>query len=232
MSARRAIVVCLMLGVLVFGWLWWRDRSSRRPQSQPSGVTITKQPVVFAMRSFDPASPPPEMPRLAEGEEAECDSNFLSNASVGGQVQQTDATHALVTILQIEVTLQLNVDIWTPANATPHVIEHEGGHRQISEHYYETAGELAQRIAGKYMGQKMEVSGTDLAGESNKLFQEVATEITDEYNKQLSPEPAQLLYDNITDHGRNEVVAQDAVASTLKNAASESSSRPASLPGN
>jgi hypothetical protein len=221
-----------MLGVVVPGWLWWCDRSSSGRPSQISGVTITKQPVVFANRTFDPANPPPEMPPLAEGEEAECDSNFLSNASVGGQVQQTDATHALVTISQINVTLQLNVSIWAPAYATPHVIEHEAGHRQISEHYYETAGELAQRIAGNYMGEKLEVSGTDLAGESNKLFQQVADEITDEYNKELNPEPAQLLYDNITDHGRSEVAVQDAIASAIKNVATQPFPRTATVPGN
>jgi hypothetical protein len=50
----------------------------------------------------------------------------------------------------------------------------------------------------------------------------MATEITEEYNKQLNPEPAQLLYDTITDHSRNEVVVKDAVAHALKNVSVES----------
>lgn len=228
---RRSIVLCVLLAGLIFGWLWWRDRTSLRKSKGTPGATIDKQPIAFANRTFDPASPPADMPPLAEGEEAECDSNFLSSASVGGQAQQTDATHALVTITQIQVTLQLNVTIWVPANVTQHVIEHEEGHRQISEYYYRTAGELAERIAAAYMGEKVEVTGADLGAESSKLFQQVATEITDEYNRELNPEPAQLRYDSITDHGRNEAVVKDAIATAVQNRAIESP-QPATNPGN
>jgi hypothetical protein len=199
--------------------------------AQGAGVTVTTQPVAFVTRTFDPANPPADMPPLSQGEQAECDSNFLSSATVGGDVRQTDEGHAWVTIAQINLQLQLNVTIWAPANASPHVIEHEQGHRRISEHYYQTAGDLAHTIAGNYIGQKVEISGTDFAGESKELFQRTANEITAEYNKQLNPEAAQLLYDRITDHGRNEVVVQDAVASAIKNAGMQPD-RAAAAPGN
>ena len=39
--------------------------------------------------------------------------------------------------------------------------------------------------------------------------------------KELDPNPAQLLYDSITDHARNEVAVQDAVAHALKNVSIE-----------
>lgn len=142
-----------------------------------------------------------------------------------------DATHAVVTINQIHVDLQLKITIWAPANASAHVLEHEQGHRQVSEHYYQGAGELAQRIAAKYMGESVEVTGADLADATDKLFLQIATNITDEYGKDLNPEPAQLLYDRITDHGRNEVVVKDAVASALQNSAI-GSPQPAGVPGN
>jgi hypothetical protein len=50
----------------------------------------------------------------------------------------------------------------------------------------------------------------------------MASEITEEYGKQLNPNPTQLLYDSITDHSRNEVVVQDAVDHALKNVSVES----------
>ena len=162
------------------------------------------------------------MPPLASGENAECDSDFLSNASVRGESRQTDATHATVTITQIKVTLQLNINIWVPTGVTQHVIEHEEGHRQISEYYYQTADKLAERIAATYMGKQVEITGTDLGAESSKMLQQMATDITDEYNKELNSGPTQLLYDAITDHGRNEVAVQDAVAHALKNVTIES----------
>jgi len=228
---RRSIVLCVLLGVLIFGWLRWRDLSSRRKLRETPGPTINKQPVTFLNRTFDPARPPSDMPPLASGEDAECDSDFLSNASVGGQTRQTDATHATVTITQIKVTLQLNITIWVPTGVTQHVIEHEEGHRQVSEYYYQAADKLAERIAATYMGKQVEITGTDLDAESSKMLQQMATDITDEYNKELNPGPTQLLYDAITDHGRNEVVVKDAVAAALKNI-TMASIQPTANPGN
>jgi hypothetical protein len=235
LPSRSLIAFCVLLGVLLFGWLAWRGFSSRRPLGQapvPAPVPIIeKQPVAFASRTFDPAAPPADMPPLASGESAECDSQFLSSASVRGESRPTDATHAIVTITQITVTLQLNINIWVPAGVTQHVIEHEDGHRQVSEFYYQTADKLAEQIAAPYMGKQVEITGTDLGAESSKMLQQMAAAITDEYNKELNPEPAQLLYDSITDHGRNEVVVKDAVAHVLKNATIEST-QPAANPGN
>jgi len=231
LPSRSLILLCVLLGVLIFGWLGWRDVPPRRQASDAPVPTINKQPVTFASRMFDPAAPPAEMPPLHSGESAQCDSDFLSNASVGGKSRRTDPTHATLTVTQITVTLQLFVTIWVPSGVTQHVIEHEEGHRQISENYYETADKLAERIAATYMGKQIEITGADLTVESNKVLQQMAADITDEYNKELDPGPTQLLYDAITDHGRNEVVVRDAVAHALKNATIEST-QPATNPGN
>jgi hypothetical protein len=221
---RGLIVLCVLLGVLIFGWITWRDLSSRRQLREPpvSVPTINKQPVAFTNRTFDPTTPASDMPPLAPGENAECDSDFLFNASVRGESRQTDATHATVTITQIKVTLQLNINIWVPTGVTQHVIEHEEGHRQVSEYYYQTADKLAERIAAAYMGKQVEITSTDLGSESNKMLQQMATDMTDEYKKELNPGPTQLLYDAITDHGRNQVVVKDAVAHAIKNITIES----------
>jgi len=228
---RGLIVLCILLGVLICGWLTWRDFSSRRQLREAPVSTINKQPVAFANRTFDPATPPTDMPPLAPGENAECDSNFLSNASVRGDSRQTDASHATVTIKQIKVTLQLNISIWVPTGVTQHVIEHEEGRRQVSEYYYQSADKLAEQIAATYMGKQVEITGADLGAESSKMLQQMAADITDEYNKELNPGPTQLLYDAITDHGRNKVVVNDAVAHALKNITIEST-QPTTNPEN
>jgi hypothetical protein len=222
LSSRRLLVFCLLLGVLIIGWLSWRELSSRRQPSELRVPRINKQPVVVASRTFDPAAPPADMPPLAAGENAECDSDFEANASVGGETRLSDATHGTVTVTQINVTLQLNITIWLPAGVTQHVVEHEEGHREISESYYQNADKHAERIAATYMGKQVDIAGTDLSAESNKVLQKMAVEITEEYNKELNPEPTQLLYDTITDHSRNAVVVKDAVAHALKNVSVES----------
>jgi len=111
------------------------------------------------------------------------------------------------------------------------VIEHEEGHRQISESYYQTADRVAERIAATYIGKQVEIAGADLSAESTRALQQMAADITDEYKRELNPGPTQLLYDSITDHGRNQVVVKDAVAHALKNTIIESP-QPAANPGN
>jgi hypothetical protein len=157
------------------------------------------------------------MPPLAPGEIAVCDSNFVANASVRGVPHPTDATHATVTITDVKVILQLNITIWTPVGAPPYLIEHEQGHRQISEYYYQTADKLAAQVAARYLGQRVEIAGADLNAESTRMLHQMAADITAEYDKELNPGPTQLLYDNITDHARNDTAVQDAVAHAIKN---------------
>ena len=227
LPSRRSIVLCVLLVVPILIWLRWREPASLSQPKETLLPIIIKEPVNFTSRTFDPASPSADMPPLPPGENAECDSDFASNASVGGQTRRTDAAHATVTITQIKVTLWLKITIWVPTDVSQHVIEHEEGHRQISEYYYQTADKIAERIAATYMGKQIDVTGTDLNAESSKALQQIGAEITAEYNKELNPQPTQLLYDSITDHSRNGVVAKDAAAHALKNATIEST-QPAS----
>jgi hypothetical protein len=176
---------------------------------------------MIASHTFDPTAPPADMPPLSNGEIAVCDTNFVSNANVRGETRRADETHGTLTITQINVVLQLHVNIWVPMEASQQVIEHEDGHRQISEHYYETADKIAQRIAAGYMGRQVEIAGADLRAEASKILEQTAAEVTAEYNKQLNPGPTQLLYDSITDHGRNETAVKDAVAHAITNVAVE-----------
>ena len=230
MSSRLWIVICVLLGVLALGWIAGRRFSSRQEVAEAPKVIIQKQPVAFANHTFDSAAPPADMPPLAAQESAECDSSFRSSASVRGEFRRTDGTRATVSITQIKMTLQLNINIWVPISASQQVIDHEDGHRQISEFYYQSADKMAERIAAAYMAKRVEISGTDLDAESSKALQQMATEITDEYNKQLNPGPTQLFYDAITDHGRNGADAKDAVAHAFKNVAIEA--QPTTSTGN
>lgn len=198
--------------------------------AQTPGLMIDKQQETVTHRMFDPAKPPVEMPPFDSEENAECDSDFLVDAKVGGQVRQTDATHATLTINQIEVTLRLHTTIWLPNKVSQHVSDHEEGHRQISEYYYQSVDKVAQRIAASYMGKQVVITGTDLRAKVSKLLQTMCTDIDDEYKREITPEPTQLRYDAVTDHSRNNVVAKDAVAQVLKGI-TVASTQPAAKPG-
>jgi len=215
-SLSRPIVLCVLVTVLLFAGFAWNHYSSIGQPSEASKPIIEKQPVVFLQRSFEPAAPPADMPPLGEGEEAECDSNYISDANVSGHMQRIDATNATVTVTQVKVTLQLKITIWVPNGATQHVIEHEQGHRQISEHYYQFADKVAAEIAAPYIGRQISISGSDLNAEFHNALLQLSKQITAEYNNKLTPGPAQQRYDDLTDHNRNDRDANAAAAQAIK----------------
>jgi hypothetical protein len=213
---RRSMVLCVLVGVLLCAGFAWRHFSTSGEPPESSKPIVDKQPVTFAQRTFDPASPPPDMPALGEGEEAECDSNFISDANVSGRMQKIDSTNATVTVAQVRVTLQLKITIWVPSGATQHVIEHEEGHRQISEHYYQSADKVAAGVAASYAGKQIAISGADLNAEFRNALLQLSKEITSEYSEKMNPGPAQQRYDDLTDHSRNDCDANDAFAQAIK----------------
>jgi hypothetical protein len=215
-SRRALILLCVLAGTIALGWIAWRRSGAVSHRAGSNGVMVEKQGENFASRTFDPANPPADMPPMSPGEAAVCDSNFTSVVNVSGDMRDTDSTHETVRINQIRVTLGLEITIWLPAGAAQHMIEHEDGHRQISEFYYREAGNIVQRIAAGYIGKQEAVSGADLNGQADAWLQQMGKDISDEYNRELNPDPTQQRYDLITDYSRNGVAAADAVGQVLK----------------
>lgn len=185
-------------------------------QSEQPQVEIVKMPAQIGTRYFDPKRPPRDRPPLTGPEEAVCAGDFLSDASVGGQAMQTDATHAKATINRIKVTLQLNITTWLPNNPQKWIIEHEEGHRQISEYYYRNAEVIARRISEPYLGKTIDLSGADLRNALSAAIDKIKVEITNEYNRQMPVATTQDRYDTITEHGRKDIPVPHGVAQALK----------------
>jgi hypothetical protein len=129
---------------------------------------------------------------------------------------QTDGTRAKATINRIKVTLQLNITTWLPNNPQKWIVEHEEGHRQISEYYYRNAEVIARRIAEPYLGKTVDLSGADLRKALSAAIDKISEEITHEYKRQMPVETTQERYDTITEHSRNNILVPDAVAQALK----------------
>jgi len=70
------------------------------------------------------------------------------------------------------MTLQLNINIWCQLGVSQHVIEHEEGHRQVSEYYLPDADNSPSESAATYMGKQSKSPGTDLGAESRKMLQQ------------------------------------------------------------
>jgi hypothetical protein len=205
-----------LLGVLFIVALTLWHLSSRKPDAASSTPQIVKHAATVTRRSFDPSAPPADMPPLVAPETAECDTNYISDASVSGRSRRLDATHVEVTVTGLKVTLELKINIWLPEGATQQVIEHEEGHQQISEHYYRDADKVAEKVAAEHIGETVSVSGSDLDSEINTALQKIGAEVATEYNRRLNPNAAQQRYDDITDHSRYDIAASDAVVRALK----------------
>lgn len=220
-SVQRTIGLTILLIAVVLlglhrGWFRSRDVSSTAETASNSVLVINKEPPEVVQHSFDSAAPPADMPPLGEGEEAECDSNFVSNASVAGELKKLDSANATVTVTSVKVTLQLKINIWVPVGASQHVVDHEQGHRRISEHYYQDADTVARNIAQGYLGRIIAIAGDDLDSQFARTLRQLSANMTADYNDKLTPGPAQQRYDDLTDHSRNNVVASDAVAQALR----------------
>jgi len=185
----------------------------------PTTVKVTKMPADVQHRTFDPRRPPREMPELKPPENAVCASDFLSNANVGAQGVQIDATHAKLTVNLIEVTLQLNITIWLPPNPPQTVVEHEEGHRQIAEYFYKNADAIVKRVAEPYLGKTLDISGRDLRKAASVAVDKIGGEITDAYNKEMQVELTEARYDAITDHSRKDIPVPEAVAQAIQETA-------------
>jgi hypothetical protein len=216
----RILLLCVAISVWLCACHGGSD-SFGPPKLPADSVQVTKLPAQYVAHTFDPTAPPANMPPLHSGEAAVCDSDFIARSSVAGQPRRTDSTHAMLTITKVMMTLQLQTNVWLPTDAPQTIADHEEGHREIADYTYQTADQVAQRIAGSYIGRRVEVTGDDLDASANQKLLEIATEITNAYTTQINNNSTQLLYDNITDHSRNGVVAKDAVEHAIKNAAVE-----------
>ena len=150
----RILLLCGAAYVCLCGCHSAPDSSA--PAKLPSdAVQITKLPAQYMPHTFDPAAPPPNMPPLHSGEAAVCDSDFIARSSVRGQPRRSDSTHAMLTITNVMMTLQLQTNVWVPLQAPQTITDHEEGHREIAEYTYQTADQLAQRIAASYIGKRL-----------------------------------------------------------------------------
>ncbi len=213
---NRSTVRFALLGVLFIAAVALWQLSSRKPEAAAAAPQIVKQAATVTRHTFDPVAPPVDMPPLVAPETAVCDTDYISDASVSGRSRKLDSTHAEVKVTGVKVTLELKINVWVPEGATQQVIEHEKGHQQISEHYYQDADKVAQRVAVEHIGETVSVSGSDLNAGINTALQKIGAEITEQYNRRLNPNAAQQRYDDITDHSRYDISASDAVARVLK----------------
>src|SRR5829696_8065905 len=143
-------------------------------------VEVARKAPSAVTKTFNPKKPPKEMPPLRPGEAAVCESKFLCQVQVEVEISSAPGERTECKITGIKSELRLDVVIWLPNDATHKIRVHEDGHRQISEHFYAKADEVAKKLGEKYVGQALEVKSAEPA-DTRPAIQRVANEFCQEY---------------------------------------------------
>ena len=196
------VIVVLLIGLI-------------RTSVATAQVSVNAPPAEATTRSFDPSHPPAEMPPLSGDEAAVTSSKF--SCAVKIEVTITTGDHPVMTISSVDATIGLKIIEWLPEGVSKKIHAHEDGHGQISGMSYAKGAEAAKKIGQKYLGKTFRLKSTD-PKETQPLVQQAANEYTGEYfgAVEVPSQRAQEKYDQITDHGRNDVPESDAVKKALR----------------
>ena len=183
---------------------------ARAQAEAPADVVVNHEPPVVNSRTFDPKNPPPEMPPLKPGEAAVTESSFSCETLVEVLVASQQPTaagtcRAAVRVSSVTATLRLAITIWVPHRDAHKLTAHEQGHREIEERYYAGAKDVAERLGHEMIGREFSADAGDCDAAVQAASRNAANELNGQYMAavQYPAARAQVLYDELTDHGRN-----------------------------
>jgi hypothetical protein len=191
-------------------------------------VKINRHAPAIDHRKFNRDHPPKELPAL-EGDEAAVTRSILGIESqfsfdvLPAERGSGPATHK-IKVAAVTADLSLSITIWLPDDAAKVIIDHEEGHRQISESFYKDSEKIARSIADKYIGQTYSAEGDDAEAAIRKALDKVQNEFLQKYMAQTQVVSARAneIFDQLTDHGRNEkITVQDAIKKSIERAKKE-----------
>jgi hypothetical protein len=203
------------------------------PAAACAQVSIERTEPSFDSRSFDPANPPADMPRMNPNQAAVTQSYFLADTRVGGRVVDRKLTseghQASIVVERVRMTLRLRITTWLPKNGLQKTARHEDGHRQIAEHYYANAEQIARSLAQELIGQTISATADDYPAAGDKALQEAAKRLGTKYlSRTDSPSGrAHTFYDQMTAFGTNAVDEAQAIARAIKLADAAAATAPA-----
>lgn len=196
---------------------------ARQPASGSAGFTLTLSPPTVARVTFDPQAPPPKMPTLGPDETAVAIAEFRVAVGVevmsGGSERLADGSRrAKVTVTNVQVDTTLHTTIYLPPDATSSLAAHEEGHRLVAERVYAAAETPFRALVEPYLGRVLTGDGETLDAARDAATRDLVEELSGAWLAHTHgiSEPTNILYDEITDHGRAVIAADDAVELALQ----------------
>lgn len=179
-------------------------------------VTVHIEPAAIARRTFDPANPPAEMPRLEPPEIGQCVYEFSCEMETHIQRPALPFGLARARVVRTEITTRLDITLWTPTDGPEHVVIHEEAHREICEIYYRPAAEIARRLGEALVGTSLSSRARDersIKAELQILQDQAIQAYLAETLTRCAV--AQRRFDEITYHSRRDVSVREALAQAV-----------------
>jgi len=180
-------------------------------------VHVVCKPPVVERRTFDPSNPPKEMPPLKGDEAAVTASDFAVSAELSCRpVSETPAPGCVVAqvlVDSVNLTATLRITIWLPVDAPRALVEHEDGHRAISESFYADAERICREAAASVLGRTLRGTGATAAEARHNAIRTGAMNLSRQCVTAMQTPSAEVnsIFDRITDHGRRKIPVDEAV---------------------
>ena len=203
----RVAVVVLIVSVAL---AWPGDARGAAEGSDGEGIKIANGDVNVEYKRFDPYHMPTPPPPIEKGEAAVTVYRF--GVEVDSKYSYTQSAKAPpgpakldVTVEEISVKLSLSVTIWLPDNASKELAAHEEGHRWIAEKFYADAEQVVRPMAQRWIGKKLKGEGRDAKAAARSAIDALSGKLCQDYLDAINGpcERVQVIYDRVTDHGRN-----------------------------
>ena len=192
------------------------------------GVKVNRAASEVEHKRFDRKNPPTDMPALEPGEAAVTRSVFgiASEAEIQSVSEENRAgkTVAKIKFTEIIINLSLKNTIWLPKDAAKTIVDHEEGHRQVTEYFYKDAEKIAREIAQKYIARTYEAEGSDVSAAGTAAMNKAINEMTQTYMEQTQSLSvrANQIFDELTNHSRNQNISVErAVKQSIERAKKE-----------
>jgi hypothetical protein len=174
-------------------------------------ATIVKNPAKVAHREFDYDHQPADMPPIKPPEAAECQSQLSSEAALDAQGEQSAPDEMVVTIRSVRFTLNCKITLWLPKGYDKRILDHEEGHRRITETFYAKAETIAHAVCDPYVGRRITVRGSDLQAQLKAQLNVLAKEMSDKFQATFDIEKTQQRFDQINNHPLKKIAVDDAI---------------------
>lgn len=191
--------------------------AARLARAQRAAVRVTREEPIVERIEFDPRRPPADMPPLTPPEAGVCKTTFELSASVRYSAERLTSTTARIYVEGLDIVTRLRFDIFTVQDGPPKLRAHEEAHREIGEHFYRNAAQIAEDIGRRLIGATFDGSGRDEEAAQRDGFQRVVAAIESAYmaRVRIPSAAANERFDELTNHGSNSVDEAEAIALVL-----------------